>query len=454
MKIVIPLDIVILLILVPVSLEINVPYALDQLDFHQCDSVYPNLSRYLVPGDGDHPLVVFNNNHTPLKLVIRSLSLLCLLIYTAFGFTRKDLHYLKLSLCIMIILMHVLIPQALMIYCRIAGDNPDLAHDGGTIQMEESMKMILSGKNPYGEDFTGTPLENWRGFSNNVIYHVPYMPGAFLFSLPFFVPVKGIWGVYDQRLFHMITLMIASAGILLAFKRKDLKRAMLMVLCLNPFMTKLYLLGSNDIIPTAMLILSLLFLQKRRWTPGFLFLAMACSIKQFSWFFVPFLFMAAFDIKPFCPGSWVEAVKNHFRSLLPGFLLFTIPVFLFLLWDFSSFWKDTFLYASGGLPTSYPMQGFHGYGFATFLLFFRVVPDGNAHFPFILLQIPAVAVYVIAHLARRQNGIDFGSAVLFSSVSLAVFMYFSRYFHGNFVGFTLFWIVYAICMLSDQMNRE
>jgi len=135
--------------------------------------------------------------------------------------------------------------------------------------------------------------------------------------------------------------------------------------------------------------------------------------------------------------------------LLPGFLLFGLTIFPFLFLDPGAFIEDTFLYGSGGLKTSYPIQGFHGYGFATVLLYFKIIPDGNAHFPFIYLQILICFPLLIFFVKTILRQPTLSAAVLLPGLLLGIFMFFSRYLHGNFLGFILFWPVMAYCLAVD-----
>jgi len=449
-----PLDIIVLLILVPISLDVNVPYVLDQLDFHHCEKFYSSILQILIPGGLPHPLIIMNKVFTPLKLMIRSISIFAILFYLLLCFSSKQRHRLKLAICAVIIFFHVVIPQIMMIHCRISSQNHDIAHDGGTLQIEESIKKLLIGKNPYHEDFRDTPLENWRGFSNNVIYHLPYMPGSFVYSVPIFITIKNIFGVYDQRLFYLFLLIIASIGIALTFKDHSLKRAMILVLCLNPFFTRLYILGSNDIFPISMMSVAILCIQKKHRSIGFIFFALACAVKQFAWFFIPFSLLSIYKIDPLKWTSWWHQIRLSLKEWLPGVIIFGSTVIPFLIWDISSFFEDTFLYGSGGLDTSYPMQGFHGYGFATLLLFFRIVQNGDVNFPFIFIQLPVVIIFLLFIFSRLDKSPSMGTAVFLSSCMMGIFMFFSRYFHGNFLGFMLFWIVYGICLIIDEENGQ
>ncbi len=443
-------DGVIFLILAVISLEINVPFILDQLDFHHAMPIFGNLTSIMVPGGTDsHPLVILGNAFVPLKLLIRTLTLAAVFLYFIFeraNWSRR----LRTTLILAVVVMHVVIPQMLIITARVSAGNHALAHDGGVIQMEEAMKMVIHGRNPYYETFEGTSLEHWRGFKNNVVYHLPYMPGSFLYSLPFYGIMKLIPGGYDQRLFYMLLLAAAIVAILKSVPDFSHRMIALTVFALNPLFTKFFMLGANDVTIMAGLLWAFYFLLHRKPRWGFLCLGAACATKQFAWFFVPFFLLYTYPIDPFRLRSWVRQIRENYRDFLPGIICFLVTVLPFLLWNPGSFYQDTFLYGSGGLPTSYPMQGMHGYGFATVLLFFRIVPDGSGKFPFLILQTLAVIPLLIFALKGITRDRSPFQVLFFPAIILGVFMYLSRYFHGNFVGFVLFWLVYAYCFRTGS----
>jgi Glycosyltransferase family 87 len=444
-------DAILILLLLTVSLELNVPYALDQLDFHHCMDLFPALRAVLVPGGPDHPLVILGNQFVPLKLMIRTLSVAFAFLYILVGLSRRYRMMRTLLLC-GIIGLNVLLPQMLMISARITSGNHALAHDGGVIQMEEAVKLLLRGENPYREDFLGTPLENWRGFKNNVVYHIPYMPGAFLYSVPVYVLWDTVFHWYDQRILYLCLFILSMVLILKSIESFPRRMVALAVFALNPLFARLYILGTNDIVLIALILASAFSLQRNRHTSAFIWLALAASVKQFAWFFIPFFLLYALCVRTFEGQAFREMWKCKNRYLWPGLACFLLTVLPFIFWDPVHFFKDTLLYGSGGLPTSYPIQGFHGFGVGTILLFFRWIPDGSVQFPFIWLQLaftlPLLGIFLIRQI--RDNRLS--TAILFASLLLGVFMFFSRYLHGNFLGFILFWPIFAWAISGNSTD--
>ena len=77
------------------------------------------------------------------------------------------------------------------------------------IQLEEGVKYILQGKNPYSETYVGTPLEPW--FSSKELsvslYHFVTLPFYVLFSAVASIPANLLFGFFDERMVHLISLI-------------------------------------------------------------------------------------------------------------------------------------------------------------------------------------------------------------------------------------------------------
>lgn len=445
------IDTIIMILLSLVSLEINIPYVLDQLDFHKAMQCMGPLKSLICPHGMDNPLVIMQNQFVPLKLMIRSITLAIIILWCMTDISRSRWSWrIRWMLTLTLIAIHVILPTGMLIAARLGSDNHALAHDGGTIQIEEAMKMVLQGRNPYTETFHGTPLENWRGFSNNIIYHVPYMPGAFLFFIPSYLAIQHTAGFYDQRIMHLI-LFLTCLFLLVKITSAGPRRIIAcLAFSLNPFFLRYFALGTNDIVIMTGLLTTVFLIDRRCHTGALTVLAVTCSIKQFAWFFVPFLMAESLGLEPRNPAQWPGIIRRNAVKWAPGIILFLAILLPFVLWDTRSFLDDTLRYGSGGLPTSYPMQGFHGYGFATVPLFFGWVRDGSAAFPFFLLQFVIAGPFSLWLWIRFSESRDLATAVTFASMTLLPFLFLSRYLHGNFIGFIVFWPILGWCMRSSE----
>ena len=114
----------------------------------------------------------------------------------------------KFALVMLTVFLVVVLPTVSWMMIRQATNPWQHIIDGG-LQTEEAIKYLLQGKNPYTEDYIGTPLVNWfhpiEGVEENpALYHNVYLPFSFLFSVPFYLVVKNVTGWYDQRLVYLL----------------------------------------------------------------------------------------------------------------------------------------------------------------------------------------------------------------------------------------------------------
>ena len=158
-------------------------------------------------------------------------------------------------------------------------------------------------------------------------------------------------------------------------------------------------------------------------------------------------------LNPICMRICTEILFLEPRVLLKNSYKVTRidPTHLFLIF---AFFDDTLLYGSGGLKSSFPMQGLRGYGFPTFLLFFRLVPGAYASFPFIVIQFVIVCPLFFFLLWFTKNAPRFSVALFSSTFFLMVFLFFARYFHGNFLGFCVFWLLYSWLLQEDEDRHQ
>lgn len=444
---VITLESVMMIVLVIAALEVNLTYFYENLDSVNALQYFPTLTKWILPYGEQNPLIILGKKFMPIKLLSRSLSIMILLLYVFLDNLKqvKLVRNLKWFLLFTTLTMLVIFPTILTILTRHYGLHHELAHDGGTIQIEEAVKLLLQGRNPYAETYAGTPLEFWRGFKNNAVYHYPYPPFSFLFSIPFYLVSAGLLGWFDQRFVYLLFYVANLVLVSLLFSASRLRRIAVMWVGLNPLLLHLFALGSSDVATTGLLLAALVLHQRRYYRAGVVTLALACSYKQFAVFLVPF---TALEL-------WREHGLDR-RAQVKLWALFMAVVALlnlpFLLWSPRDFYEDTILYSSGGLPTSYQIQGFHGYGFGSFLLFFRVVPNGNGYYPFWLWQAVVVLPLMSWGLFRQYGAANLASKLFGFSITLLAFMFFSRYLNGNFLGFILTWPIVAWISVEQELE--
>ena len=96
----------------------------------------------------------------------------------------------KLGALWVTILAVVCVPTLAAIIFR-RNDTPALYLHDGAIQIEEAIKFLLAGKNPYVENYGATPLAQWPFYdpavgANPALDHLIYLPGVLVVSIPFF----------------------------------------------------------------------------------------------------------------------------------------------------------------------------------------------------------------------------------------------------------------------------
>ena len=131
----------------------------------------------------------------PIFLLLAALSLAALIVYLvvdAIGSQRsgraaraKRQQRIKLALIWLIIALTVLLPTAKMVLLRHENLPQSYSHDGGVIQTEAAVDFFLAGRNPYVEDYRGTPMAEW-GLPEfrTALDHYPYLPWTYVFSAP------------------------------------------------------------------------------------------------------------------------------------------------------------------------------------------------------------------------------------------------------------------------------
>jgi len=346
----------------------------------------------------------------------------------------------------LLVAIEFLAPAAIPILARHRTGNPAFAHDGGTIQVEEACKMMLRGRNPYTEDYRKTPLKQWRGLSTPIVDHFPYFPFAVVPLVPVYALLSAIH-LPDLRFFYLACAFVT--GLLLAFseKRAEAKPLLFSLPFFAPYLAKATILGTNDIYSIAFVVLAMTIFEAGHLAAGLVVLGLAMGIKQFAWLLLP-LFLASL-------GPRIRSRPKLILAAPAALLLVTIP---FLLGDGRSFLDDTFGYAMGGSQTPYPVKGVGAYGFGTLALAYGLVKRAATnHYPYILLgavcslallALGSIRLYREAALEKPTKAAVLSKKIpviqAVFALSLLPFLYFSRYFHANFLGYALFFLLVGI----------
>ena len=354
---------------------------------------------------------------------------------------RRLIFRLKLVLIFVAILFLLLVPMMEQIACRRAEGAHLCVHDG-LIQTEEAVRLLLEGKNPYVEDYVGTPLEQapFPRSPNPAVYHLAYLPLTFLPHLPLAFLGWRIWGWYDGRVLYVALLLLSLPLSAALAAREERRLSMVIALGLNLPLLTFTADGRNDILGMFWVLLSLYLALRGRRSFSMVAMGLGCATKQTIWFGLPFYFLYLLrdDI------SW-RSLRWLVLHAWPFYLTVALVGGPFLLWDSQAFVDDTLFYLTGHSPTSYPLWGM-GFGFLLRLV--RLVGSETAYFPFWIPQLliggPVLCLLLACQVRRnRLSTFWFGFAML-----QLVMGYFSRIFQDNYLAMILSAFFFAF--LSEE----
>lgn len=320
-------------------------------------------------------------------------------------------------------------------------------HDGGVIQTEETIKFLLQGKNPYVEDYTKTPMAEWGLDLRTALYHYPYLPWTFLFSLPFALLSNAALGWYDQRFVYLLLFVVMLALASRLSPHPTVRLALVMTLGLNPIMGSDVIFGQNDSFVLFWLVAALFaFSRPGRWatTTGLALFALACASKPTAWFLAPFIFIYVLQRD-------MAAGPVNLRALAARWLPFVVPfaviVLPFVLWDPYNFYDDVWAWSAGTSPTSYQIRG---WGLSNFVLALDWVPSRLAYFPFWVPEL-LVAAPLLALLTWRQwRENTLANAAWHSAVLFFAYAYASRFLNENYLGFIAGLLALGLWVAEDS----
>ena len=395
----------------------------------------------------------------PLGLVLNALTLGLLLGYFVIDLALAGKRQIRVKwiLLIGILLTAVYLPTAKLILLRQQSGPASYTHDGGVIQTEAATRFFLSGKNPYAEDYTATPMAEW-GFSRyrTALYHYPYLPWIFLFSAPFYQAGQA-FGVYDQRWLYLLLMAVALALSPRLAADGRAKLALAAVLGLNPIMALDLIFGQNDAFVLSWLIVSLVawsYWQSRartaravRWPLWLSAVAfgLACASKPTAWFFAPFYAMLlVYDRLEQQDVSWknlLRAIPDMLRRGWPALLTVLVILAPYLLWDPYALYDDVWRWSSGQGETGYQIWG---WGASNFVLAFGWVSDRFDQWPFWITELLLTLPLLLWFIRRQQRVPSLYNACWHYGALLLAFFYASRFLNENYLGYILAFLAIGI----------
>jgi len=358
------------------------------------------------------------------KMIVAILAMLYLVIsITKIKLSWTTIHRAKLLLLLLIIALTTVLSTANLIYLRTQHQPHEYIHDH-PLQIEEAIKFLLAGENPYTKDYLDTPMSKWNGWTTNpALYHLASLPSAIFLPLPVFFLGQQLFGWFDYRIITLLFLVIASFSVYKLIKRKDFRLIALMSLWLNPLFTPHFIFGVEDAVFLGVVLLSLLLIKKKMISLSLLLMAIAVAEKQSAWFIFPFYFYYLHQKGHFNKDGW--------KKILIFFGTILVIVGPFLLWDWRSFIQDIYYYASGALATSYPIKGF---GISPLLVERGIILGVGSYFPFWIPQVLILTPLLIWLLTAQKRQQTLGQVMLNYGMLLWVFWFLSRFFNNTYVG--------------------
>jgi hypothetical protein len=359
----------------------------------------------------------------------------------------------RLAIVIFMLLLAAFLPAGMNMIARLQEGPSTNAHDG-LVQTEIAIEYILQGKNPYVEDYIGTPMDIQREAeafwtaTDTPLYHFAYLPALFLSAVPLHLLSNFLLGWYDQRLLYLLFYLGLIIFLPPLVARQRNKLILLMLVGLNLLFPFFLAEGRNDIVVLFGLVLASFFLMKKHaWAAGIV-LGIVAAMKHTSWFFFPFYFLYLYPTEM---GLTWDGVKILLRRIWPFFVTFGLLMLPFLLWDPAAFIDDTLFYLIGMGDSSFPIRGWGG---SVLLYGFGLVDSENTSFPFFIPQL-VIGLPVLWLLLRRQwrentlTNIWLGFALFSFTVD-----YFSRFFNDNYVMFVLQVLVIAAFVIPVHWDES
>lgn len=436
------LDVLLLAILTLARIRIDSLAEAAVLPTRQADvAAHPFLGRLLSPEA--MALLAQQQLVDPLALLLIVLALGCLLLYflvDEFGRGEALRHRLKVALIVLIVVFTVFLPSLKLVALRQQTGPASYSHDGGVIQTEATIDYLLTGKNPYVEDYLNTPMAEW-GINEfrTALYHYPYLPWTFLFSAPFRLLSDALFGWYDQRFVYLLLFALTLALLPRLARTRERALLLLMVIGLNPIMGSDLIYGQNDSFILAWIVLSLWLWERGRdsriprpWQiASAAVFGLACASKPTAWFLAPFYLLWIVGNEPRSFGEWLRRAVRLGWPALAAALLVVGPYFV---WNPAALVDDVWKWSTGAPPTGYQIWG---WGASNLTLAAGWVQSRFAQWPFwvpeLLIGVPLMAALLVRQW--RDNGL--GRALWNYALFLFAFFFVSRFLNENYLGYIL-----------------
>lgn len=300
------------------------------------------------------------------------------------------------------------------------------------LQQEAAMRYLVVGKNPYKETYFGTPVESFHygevgndAAVNPALFHFVMPPWYLMFPFAFYYGVRPVVGFFDGRMVLLFTMVMMLVALWYWFKDKGVARLAIILTALSPAVIDYFVEGRSDVFALSWLVVSLVFLERKKFIWSAVLMMLAVLSKQTIWLMIPFYGLVFWRSTVKRPSVfWSSAITAVFVGCA-----ITLPFFL---WDPRAFLDSVIFYLNGTSPHSYPVAG---YGLSMVLYEFGVIRDIHAYYPFILWQIGIGAPLLIWLIRWVWRSPTQSKLMMSYAVFLMVFWYMSRYFNNSHLGY-------------------
>ena len=303
-------------------------------------------------------------------------------------------------------------------------------HDGA-LMIEWAARKLIAGQNPYVADYLDTPLYYWPMVNNPALYHLTYFPFLFLITLPFVWLFDHAGIFWDQRYLYLPAYIATLAVVPFLVRRAEHRLALLALIALSPQLFPFVVEGRNDFFVLFFLFAGLALLQRERRTLGSLAVAAAAAAKLHALFLLPFV--AVWLVATRKPKTWRD-VLVALRPTIPAAIFLAVTFMPFLLNDWNAFYDDVVRYNAGGAAWTYPISGM---GFSALLLWLGIIEYRQADFPFAAIEIAVAAPVAVWWLRKLWRDPTLATMLTGYALTLLAFLFFGRYFQGNYLGYIL-----------------
>ena len=357
---------------------------------------------------------------------------------------------IKLVVLGAIVCTFVVFPMVRLIALRHASGKPwTWVHDN-VIQMEEAIKFLLAGKNPYVVSYVDTPLYFWDP-RNPALYHSVNLPLQFLLGVPFYVVAMHTIGWFDLRIVYL-AIFVATCPLVYRLGRdRPSSLALVMIFALDPFFTSTLVEGRNDIVVMALLVAALALWLDGRMRAAMTFVGLLCASKHTAFVMLPFVALALALEEGGAGEPWAAILRRRvpaaLRRMWPAWLTIAILMLPFVVWDPVGLYRSVVAYPFGTAAHSYPIRG-DGYGISDWIVMLGLVATENDYFPFAWIQIAVTLPCLVATAAWQRRHPSLGAMLLAYALTLFAAQFTSRYFNQNHFGFILFVVALGALLRS------